>query len=164
MGGFTINGFGWGDKLYPKLGLGQHYCKYCKSMQNFALMEVQSKIEVLFIKTVTFNTKYAVCCTKCEEGYYVTEEQRDELLYQGAKIEVLEDGISVIKSGEEPIALPAKRICNKCGQAQPDSSTGNFCVYCGASLQGTSNERICKTCGAKVPEGQLFCGECGTKY
>ena len=164
MGGFTLNGIGWGDKLYTKLGLGQHYCKFCKSMQNFALMEVQSKIEVFFIKTVTFNTKYAVCCAKCEEGFYITDDQRDALLYRGAKIEVLENGISVIQSGEENLALPSKRICNKCGQVQPDSNQGKSCVYCGAPLQGNNGERICKACGARVPEGQLFCGECGTKY
>lgn len=164
MGGFTFNGLGWGDKLNPKLGLGQHYCKHCESMQNFALMEVQSKVVLFWVKTVTFNTKYAVCCTKCEEGFYVTEEQRDDLLYRGAKIEVLEDGISIIKSGEENLSLPAKRICSKCGKAQPDTNKGNFCVYCGESLQCTNNERICKACGAKVPEGQLFCDECGTRY
>lgn len=71
---------------------------------------------------------------------------------------------SDVKFSEGDNQLYSKKICNECGQTQPDSNTGNFCVYCGISLKDTNSERICKTCGAKVPKDQLFCGECGTKY
>ena len=36
MAGVIINGFGWSDSYYPRLNLGQHYCKFCNSMQNFS--------------------------------------------------------------------------------------------------------------------------------
>ena len=95
MAGVMVNGCGWSDSFYSTLNLGSHYCKYCKSMQNFALMEVNAKIRILFIPTVTFSTKYCVCCEKCKNGIYVNDKQRDLLLYRGARIEV-GDGISII--------------------------------------------------------------------
>ena len=99
MAGVIINGFGWSDSYYPRLNLGQHYCKFCNSMQNFALMEVKAKIRIFFVPTVSFSTKYCVCCEKCQNGIYVNDEQRDLLLYRGAKIEV-RDGISIVTKSD----------------------------------------------------------------
>lgn len=96
MAGVMINGFGWSDSYYSRLNLGQHYCKFCNSIQNFALMEVKAKIRMMFIPTVAFGTKYFIGCEKCKNGIYVDDEQRDLLLYRGAKIEV-GDGISIVK-------------------------------------------------------------------
>lgn len=101
MGGFTLNGMGWGDSFYPKLGLGCHYCIHCKSMEEFVLCEVKTKIKVFFIPTVSIKTSYAVTCAKCKEGYYISDEQRDALLYQGAGIKVDEKtGVITIKMQE----------------------------------------------------------------
>lgn len=167
MGGFTVDGFGVGDSFYPKLGLGQHYCSFCKSMQEFALMEVRRKIKLLYIPTVSINTKYAVGCAKCKSGYYITDEQRDEILYRGAQIEVKSDGIIIKQIGENAparIQQAAESVCPKCGREQPNP--GKFCSYCGASLQfdePQQKNRICKTCGAAILDGQMFCTECGTK-
>lgn len=80
MGGFTVNGCGTGDSFYPKLNLGNHFCKICNSIQEFDLMEVKRKVKVLYIPTFSLNTKYAVACNRCKTGYYVDDSIRDELL------------------------------------------------------------------------------------
>lgn len=174
MGGFTIDGCGVGDSFYPKQDLGSHYCSYCKSVQQFALMEVRRKIKVFYIPTVSINTKFAVGCKKCQNGYYIDDKQRDDILYGRAQIEVKPDRV-LVKSRQEFITpdVPQRSIstdnggdrsCPMCGKPQP--GTGQFCVYCGASLtsqQAQPKERFCTLCGAKVQQGQIFCGECGTK-
>lgn len=58
MGGFTVNGCGTGDSFYPKLNLGNHFCKACNSIQEFDLMEVKRKVKVLYIPTFSLKTEF----------------------------------------------------------------------------------------------------------
>lgn len=180
MGGFTIDGCGVGDSFYPKQDLGSFYCYGCQSIQEFALMEVKRKIKVLYIPTVSINTKYAVGCKKCKNGYYIDDQQRDDLLFRRSAIEVKADGIYFKQISAPPShaaptptaperqnAVPAAsggKTCPSCGKQQPGS--GKFCVYCGTPLpaqETAPKQKFCVYCGAKLPPGQLFCGECGMK-
>lgn len=178
MGGFTYNGFGVGDSFYPKQDLGSFYCYSCKSIQEFALMEVKRKIKLLYIPTVSVNTKFAVGCKKCKNGYYIDDQQRDDLLFRRAAIEVKADGI-VFKQISVPGAavtppVPETRSvpgetggvnCPNCGQTQAGGT--RFCVYCGTQLPtqpaAAPLRKFCVHCGAKLSEGQIFCSECGMK-
>ncbi len=96
MGGFTVNGCGVGDSFYPKMGLGQHYCRSCKSMQDFVLMEVRRKIKVFFVPTISINTKYAIGCAKCKSGYYISDDCKEALMNSKATIQVEDDGIRIL--------------------------------------------------------------------
>ena len=166
MGGFTVNGCGVGDSFYPKLSLGQHYCRVCGSIQEYSLMEVQRKIKVFFVPTVSINTKYAVACKKCKNGFYITDEQREALWYRNAQIEVTEGEIAIKKSGTisaEPVKMQVAKgnapCCPKCGKEQP--MKGKFCVFCGEVV--LSESPVCKNCGAPMQSDQIYCFECGMK-
>ena len=47
-------------------------------------------------------------------------------------------------------------LCPNCGKP---AGEGKFCVNCGTNLQ----LQECSNCGEKIPTGQRFCGECGTR-
>ncbi|MGN0263730.1 MAG: zinc ribbon domain-containing protein [Oliverpabstia sp.] len=149
MGGFTVNGCGTGDSFYPKLILGNHYCKYCKSIQEFDLMEVKRKIKVLYIPTVSINTKYAVACKKCKNGYYVEDSIRDDLLYGRKTIEVKEGEISYIDVAKVAKGISGKKesVSNEVKAVSTGSSV-SFCPYCGNKIQ--PNQLFCTSCGKKV--------------
>lgn len=132
MAGVIVNGFGWEDKYHPIRGLGRHYCVHCRSVQDFFLNEVRKKIIIFFfIPTVTINTKYAVLCAHCGEGYYIDDHQRDLILYQDAGIEISFEGIKI--TGKITEQSSAKYVCPKCGK--PCLESGTFCVYCGHKLK-----------------------------
>lgn len=133
MGGFTVNGCGTGDSFYPKLNLGNHFCKICNSIQEFDLMEVKRKVKVLYIPTFSLNTKYAVSCNRCKTGYYVDDSIRDELLYGRMSIEV--------QSGQ---------IIYKKTLADSSKVKNGLTKYC-------------KYCGSEIGSDQIFCFSCGIK-
>ena len=133
MGGFTVNGCGTGDSFYPKLNLGNHFCKICNSIQEFDLMEVKRKVKVLYIPTFSLNTKYAVACNRCKTGYYVDDSIRDELLYGRMSIEVQSGQIIYKKT------------------AADSSKVKNGLV------------KYCKYCGSEIGSDQIFCFSCGIK-
>lgn len=97
MGGFTINGFGAADSYYPIRPIGEFYCSDCKKNKPFSLMELRMKIRVLFIPTVTINTKYAVVCEHCHSGYYVDEQTKDDILQNRVHIQIADDGLIIKK-------------------------------------------------------------------
>lgn len=146
MGGFTVNGCGTGDRFYPKLGLGQHYCQSCRSIQPYALMEVKRKIEVFFIPTVSISTKYAVACKKCKTGYYIEDNIRNELLYGRMGIEVQPDKILFKRLDGQKV--PSLQKENSAAE-RPDT--------------GANAPLFCKCCGAQLQPGQAFCTSCGVR-
>lgn len=133
MGGFTVNGCGTGDSFYPKLNLGNHFCKICNSIQEFDLMEVKRKVKVLYIPTFSLNTKYAVACNRCKTGYYVDDSIRDELLY-----------------GRMSIEVPSGQIIYKKTLADSSKVKNGLTKYC-------------KYCGSEIGSDQIFCFSCGIK-
>lgn len=97
MGGFTINGFGAADSYYPIRPIGEFYCSDCQKNKPFSLMELRMKIRVLFIPTVTINTKYAIVCEHCHSGYYVDEQTKDDILQNRVHIQVADDRLIIQK-------------------------------------------------------------------
>ncbi len=94
MAGFTFNGCGASDSYYPIKYIGDFNCPCCgNTMQKFSLMELRMKIRVFFIPTVTVNTKYAVACNKCKNGYYVDETQKNNILSGRVQAIVTSDGV-----------------------------------------------------------------------
>ena len=97
MGGFTVNGFGATDRFVPIRNLGTFQCPHCKQERMLQLMEVQRKVSLLYIQTVTINTKYAIACASCQNGYYIEEQQRDDILYGRAIATITEQGAVLLK-------------------------------------------------------------------
>ena len=80
MGGFTVNGCGTGDSFYPKLNLGNHFCKICNSIQEFDLMEVKRKVKVLYTtyqKTMDVDAIYEQLLMTLDNPTRLLEIQRD---------------------------------------------------------------------------------------
>lgn len=94
MAGFTINGFGASDSYRTLKELKTARCASCKRDTMFALMELKMRIRLLYIPTVPIGTKYAVVCTRCKNGYYVNEEQRNFILDNPASVvTIASDGV-----------------------------------------------------------------------
>ena len=104
MGGFMINGIGAADSYYPITNVGTFYCKDCRKEQAFQLMELKMKIRILYIPTVSINTKYAVVCPKCKTGYYVEEQVKNNIVDGKTKVNVTSDGLEFIEKMTEPLS------------------------------------------------------------
>ena len=94
MAGFTFNGFGASDTYRTLKELKTAHCNSCRKETTFALMELKMKIRLLYIPTVSIGTKYAVVCTRCKNGYYVDERQRQFILDNPAsKVDFTSEGV-----------------------------------------------------------------------
>lgn len=93
MGGFMVNGCGVAESFYQVKFVEKGYCKCCKKENSFSLYELRNKIRVFFVPTVTINSKYAIACDKCKNGYYVSEEQKNAVLYERVKTVIVNDGV-----------------------------------------------------------------------
>lgn len=93
MGGFLLDGCGVSDGFYPVKEIKVYHCSYCNKEHMYSLFEVKRKLTILFIKTLTFTTKYAVCCSKCKNGYYISDEQKEAILNNKVDIDVKSDGL-----------------------------------------------------------------------
>ena len=105
MGGFLINGCGASDSYYKIKDVAHSFCPSCNAMRTFALMELRMKIRVLWIPTVPISKKYAVVCPVCKSGYYVDEQQKDDILYERVQVEVVKDGV-ILRKKNEPQRIP----------------------------------------------------------
>lgn len=95
MGGFMINGCGAADSYKKIKGLGQGYCKNCGKERTFGLYELNRKVRVAWIPTVTLSTKCAVICEKCKCGSYVEGALLDAILKDKAVCEFGKSGIKI---------------------------------------------------------------------
>ncbi|MDO5336378.1 MAG: zinc-ribbon domain-containing protein [Eubacteriales bacterium] len=180
MGGFTVDGCGVGDSFYPKLNLGNHFCKYCNSIQEFALMEVKRKIKVFYIPTLSINTKFAVGCKKCKNGYYIDDKVRDGLLYGRMAIEVESDGIifkTIQNTAQDIDTVQNENAIQSAGtvkntnviQNADAGQNGNVMQdkeknpHQSAQPKASQKIRYCKCCGSKLEPDQIFCTFCGVK-
>ena len=80
MGGFTINGCGAADSYYPIKNLHNAHCTSCGRERMFALMELKRKVKVFYIPTFSVGSKYAVVCSHCKDGWYVSDMQKEFIL------------------------------------------------------------------------------------
>ena len=144
MGGFTVNGFGATDRFVPIRNLGTFQCPHCKQERMLQLMEVQRKVSLLYIQTVTINTKYAIACASCQNGYYIEEQQKDDILYGRAIATITEQGAVLLKK-EKIIDAPEKQEKPSLPQnSQAERPRRRFCGRCGSSLDGQTGR--CPVC------------------
>lgn len=161
MGGFTVNGFGATDRFVPIRNLGTFQCPHCKQERMLQLMEVQRKVSLLYIQTVTINTKYAIACASCQNGYYIEEQQKDDILYGRAIATITEQGAVLLKKEkiidapekQEKPSLPqnsqAERQNAPQGTQETQQAPGGkrrrrFCGRCGSPLDGQTG--LCPVC------------------
>lgn len=94
MAGFTFNGFGASDTYHTLKELKVARCNSCGKEAMFSLMELKMRIRLLYIPTVSVGTKYAVVCTRCKNGYYVDDRQKQFILDNPAsKVEIRPEGV-----------------------------------------------------------------------
>ena len=158
MGGFTVNGFGATDRFVPIRNLGTFQCPHCKQERMLQLMEVQRKVSLLYIQTVTINTKYAIACASCQNGYYIEEQQKDDILYGRAIATITEQGAVLLKK-EKIIDAPEKQEKpslpqNSQAEQQAHPARQN-------APQGTQETLAERQARAERPR-RRFCGRCGS--
>lgn len=128
MGGFLFNGCGVADKFKKIKALGEHECPHCGKYKEFHLCEVKRKVHVFFIPTVSYRNSYAVMCSYCDNGKYVSPEWAHTLLTGGAPGNTIFEGeaqvIEAVMTEEQPaIEAEEKEVCTKC-ETTCESSAG----------------------------------------
>lgn len=159
MGGFTVNGFGATDRFVPIRNLGTFQCPHCKQERMLQLMEVQRKVSLLYIQTVTINTKYAIACASCQSGYYIEEQQKDDILYGRAIATITEQGAVLLKK-EKIIDAPEKQekpslLQNSQAERQTQSAQQN-------TQQDTQQNTLAGQQAQAERPRRRFCGRCGS--
>ena len=159
MGGFTVNGFGATDRFVPIRNLGTFQRPHCKQERMLQLMEVQRKVSLLYIQTVTINTKYAIACASCQNGYYIEEQQKDDILYGRAIATITEQGAVLLKK-EKIIDAPEKQekpslLQNSQAERQTQSAQQN-------TQQDTQQDTLAGQQAQAERPRRRFCGRCGS--
>ncbi len=154
MAGFMFNGFGAADSYYTIKELPGLQCQRCNKA-DMALMELRMKIRIVYIPTLTIGKKYAVCCPKCKEGFYVDDAQRTFILNHDAScVQVSSEGV-VLVDDEADAVEPAPQAASL---PKPEESPV-------AAPPAESQEEAAPhcSCGAELIPGALFCMKCGKK-
>ena len=139
MGGFTINGCGAADSYYPIKDLHTSYCASCGRERMFALMELKRKVKVFYIPTFSVGSKYAVVCSHCKDGWYVSDMQKDFILSHPAdSAQIGADGVQLLGL-EEPAPQPE------------------------LPMTIPTPAKVC-SCGAELSENAIFCSQCGKRW
>ena len=159
MGGMLIDGCGASDSYYKLKDVTKAYCRTCGREQMFALMQLKMKIRVFWIPTVPINTKYAVVCPVCKNGYLVDESQKNEILAGRLQVEVAEDGLILhprSADAEETIIRYVQDskgdsgISDSLFKQDPEKSflvrpQAKICPHC--QLLYAADKEICDVCG-----------------
>lgn len=184
MAGFTINGFGASDSYYVLKGLQTARCPNCRKETQWALMELKMKIRLLYIPTVSVGTKYAVTCTKCKNGYYVDERQRDFILNNPAdRVSIAEDGVvlhginaeaDAVEVPAEVVEVPEEPVSREVSPASEEEMAAIFVSetpkpepkITQLSSQSTTvpyrRRKICPSCRMMFAPEKEVCTICGT--
>lgn len=171
MGGFTVNGFGATDRFVPIRNLGTFQCPHCKQERMLQLMEVQRKVSLLYIQTVTINTKYAIACASCQNGYYIEEQQKDDILYGRAIATITEQGAVLLKR-EKIIDAPEKQEKQENTEKQekqekpslPQNSQAGQQAQSARqnTWQNTQQDTLAERQAQAERPRRRFCGRCGS--
>jgi hypothetical protein len=78
--GIRVNGCGTHTAAKKIKYLGDMECENCKTNRPFYLYELKNRITLFYVPIVKTSQKYAIMCSKCETGYYVDENKKNELL------------------------------------------------------------------------------------
>ena len=178
MGGVVVNGFGAEDKFKTIKYLGEFVCPHCKKSSQFTLDEVNRKIVLLFIPTVSYSTKYAIMCKKCQLGDYISEYDKNRILNGTATVDFSAGRMQIIDvntggGGSAPINNSAQTV-NLNNNINNDTSAQNMIICPGCGKEINAVGRFCNLCGANItmpePEPEpdpkpaperLFCNQCG---
>ncbi|MBQ1257726.1 MAG: zinc-ribbon domain-containing protein [Clostridia bacterium] len=144
MGGFLFNGCGVADKFKKVKSLGEHDCPHCGKYKEFHLCEVRRKIHVCYIPTFSIKNSYAVMCSHCDNGKFVSEVWAHTLLTGSGKPEVIFELPGAVYATLEP--------------EEDTDSTG------GSILTANSRNDACPACGAVHDAETKFCGKCGLQF
>lgn len=122
MAGFLINGCGASDSYYKLKDLKVAHCPHCREQTLWEVAMLKMKIRVVFIPTVPISTKYAVMCSCCRQGYYITEEQKNFILNNPPScVEVQPDGVVIHGMGQETAGeLPQQQGIQQAGPQQQE--------------------------------------------
>lgn len=182
MGGFLFNGCGASDSYKKIKDIRQGYCKSCRKLQMFGLYELDRKIRVAWIPTLTISTKCAVICEKCKNGIYVEREFLDAVLNENAICRFDAEGIDIAlpeKTMEKPAVQtenqpsvqienqPLPKIekkeeevhCNFCGKLVKNNV--KYCPYCGKMPEHSSPQKITEF---NFVRKKKVCSQCGLAY
>ena len=118
MGGFLFNGCGVADKFKKIKSLGEHDCPHCGKYKEFHVCEVKRKIHVFYIPTFSYKNSYAVMCSHCDNGKYVSSEWAHTLLTgaspTGSIFEIQAQVIqTTMTEAAAPICAEESKICEK---------------------------------------------------
>lgn len=141
MGGILVDGCGASDSYYKIKDVAQAYCKTCGCERVYALMELKMKIRVFWIPTVSINTKYAVVCPVCKNGYIVDEGQKNDILTGRAEVKVKEDGLILHTLPSQNELHSTGHVINK--QPELPADQPRFCFRCGSPLD---EKGLCPHC------------------
>lgn len=78
--GILVNGCGVSDKCKKLMPIGEKHCEKCDQSKEFYVCELTKRIAIIFIPVLKIQTKYAIMCGTCENGYYIDESQKNKLL------------------------------------------------------------------------------------
>lgn len=185
MGGVLINGCGASDSFVKVRDICQGFCRDCKKVQTFGLFEVKRKVRVVWIPTVTLNTKYAVACTKCKSGIYVEDRILNEILANRAEFVFDSNGnIRIFEAAGSQFQAPVetqqqempKRSAASTDIPRPDpvlNQAAESAQSSSISLQNVGLDRegvpifvqekkVCPRCGLMYVSSKKQCDVCGS--
>lgn len=160
MGGFTVNGCGATDSFYPMKDIGRFSCPHCRESRMLSLMEVKRKIRVIYIPTVSISTKYAVACAVCKNGYYISEQQKDDILYDRAEVEVTSEGLAIRKKVRQEIIDIQETDREKPQERNPAYIEENREKQQNKISGPAPVRKFCGRCGSRLDERTGLCPSC----
>ena len=112
-------------------------------------------------------------CRSCENGYYISDQQKDDLIYGRAWPEITEDGLLLHQIKESPAQgtemtaeeypeeeeTALEEYADTMQQSGPAGGGKDFSVK--AALAGTLQRKICPVCGLLYTADKTNCSVCG---
>lgn len=185
MGGVLINGCGASDSFVKVQDICQGFCRNCKKVQIFGLFEVKRKVRVVWIPTVTLNTKYAVACTKCKSGVYVEDQILNTILANRAEFVFDSNGsISISEAPgsqfQAPVETQQQEMPKRSAASSDIPRADPVLSQAAKSAQGSSSslqnvglaregvpsfvqrKKVCPRCGLMYISSKEQCDVCGS--
>ncbi len=169
MGGFRFNGIGATDHFKKLKSLGVHTCPSCGKETEFFLELAKFKIDIIFIPTVTLKTRYAVMCSKCENGQFVSDAWAAKLLNDGPH-DVIFEGAQPTRTSQQENTVVRQPVQGTGGSGSltggtaAESTAGKTTAAPAANpLKGAAAPSFfkCPYCGVTQMRDGGFCAYCG---
>lgn len=135
-------------------------CPMCKKATEFFLEEAKQKIDILFIPTVTLKSRYAVICSKCEQGEFCSDQWAVSLMNGNVPASVIFESEAqrlspppVVETEQLPTPSPSvPKETERQIKSVNGSGIPNFfkCAYCGVTQMREGG--FCAYCGKPAPE------------